>query len=194
MASAIDADVKTRRWRRAEYERLVDLGMFVGEHLELLDGMLVVREPQGSRHAAMVTQIGQVLAAAFATGWHVRLQAPLALGEDSEPEPDVAVVAGTPRDHLAAHPSMAALVVEVADSSLRLDRRFKARVYARAGVLDYWVVNLTDGALEVRRDPHAPADTDDDWTYRSVEVLRPPATVTPLAAPGVRIPLVDLLS
>jgi Uma2 family endonuclease len=193
MASLTERDVKTRRWRRVEYERLVDLGLFVGERLELLDGMLVVREPQGSPHAAIVTQIGQVLAAAFGAGWHARLHAPLALGEDSEPEPDVAVVAGTPRDYVIAHPTTAALVVEVADSSLRLDRRFKATVYAQAGLSEYWIVNLVDRAVEVHREPQPAADAADDWIYRSVDVLRSPATVTSRAAPAARIPVADLL-
>jgi Uma2 family endonuclease len=190
MASALEQEVTTRRWRRVEYERLVDLGVFIGERLELLDGLLVVREPQGSPHAAIVMQIGQVLAAAFGAGWHPRLQAPLALGEHSEPEPDIAVVTGVPRDYVAAHPMTAALVVEVADSSLRLDRRFKAAIYARAGLLEYWIVNLVDCAVEVHREPQLATN---DWTYRSVEVLRPPAQVTPLAAPGVPIAVADLL-
>ncbi len=193
MASVTEPYLKTRRWRRVEYERLVDLGIFAGERLELLDGLLVVREPQGSPHAAIVAQIGQVLAAAFGTGWHPRLHAPLALGEDSEPEPDVAVVAGTPRDYLDAHPSTAALVVEVADSSLRLDRRLKNGLYARAGLPEYWIVNLVDGALEVHRAPQRAADASSGWRYRSVEILRPPTTVTPLAAPHARIAVADLL-
>ena len=194
MASALEREVTTRRWRRVEYERLVDLGLFVGERLELLDGVLVVREPQGSPHAAIVAQIGQVLAEAFGAGWHPRLHSPLALGEDSEPEPDLAVVAGRPLDYVVAHPTTAALVVEVADSSLRLDRRFKAAVYARASLPEYWIVNLADRALEVHREPHRVADTADDWIYRSVDVLRPPASVTPRAAPGARIAVVDLLA
>ncbi len=193
MASVVEPDLKTRRWRRMEYERLVDLGIFMGERLELLDGLLVVREPQGSPHAAIVTQVGQVLASAFGAGWHVRLHAPLALDEDSEPEPDVAVVAGTPRDYINAHPSTAALVVEVADSSLRLDRRLKGGLYARAGLPEYWVVNLVDGLLEVHRAPEPVADAAYGWAYRSVDILRPPATVTPLAAPGARIPVAALL-
>jgi Uma2 family endonuclease len=191
MASRLEQDVITRRWRRTEYERLVDLGIFVGERLELLDGVLVVREPQGSSHAAIVTQIGQVLAAAFGPGWHPRLQAPLALGEHSEPEPDVAVVTGGARDYIAAHPPTAVLVIEVADSSLRLDRRFKAEVYARAGLQEYWIVNLGESALEVHREPEL--GTDDLWRYRSIEVLRPPASVRPLAVPRVEISVADLL-
>ena len=193
MASVIEPYVKTRRWRRVEYDRLVDLGMFVGERLELLDGLLVVREPQGSPHAAIVGQIAQVLAAAFGPGWYPRLHSPLALDDDSEPEPDVAIVAGGPRDYVSAHPATAALVVEVADSSLRLDRRLKGGLYARAGLRDYWIVNLVEGVLEVHREPQRAADAARGWGYRSVEILRPPARVTPLGAPGALIPVTDLL-
>ncbi len=193
MTSVIEPYVKTRRWLRAEYERLVDLGVFVGERLELLDGMLVVKEPQDSPHAAIVGQVGEVLGVAFGGGWHPRLHAPLALDADSEPEPDVAVVAGTYRDYVDAHPATAALVVEVADSSLRLDRRFKTGLYARAGLPEYWIVNLVDGALEVHREPQPSVDAAYGWIYRSVAVLRPPATVTPLALPDAHIPVADLL-
>jgi len=193
MVSALEQEATTRRWRRVEYERLVDLGMFVGERLELLDGVLLVREPQGSPHAATVAKVGQVLAVAFGDRWHTRLHSPLALGEHSEPEPDVAVVAGAPFDYVTGHPTTAALVVEVADSSLRLDRRFKAAVYAKTGLREYWIVNLVDRTLEVYREPQPPADVREGWVYRSVEVLRPPASVTPLAAPAARIPVADLL-
>src|SRR5262252_6689435 len=191
MGSRLEQEAITKRWRRSEYERLVDLGIFVGERLELLDGVLVVREPPGSSHAAIVTQIGQVLAAAFGPGRHPRLQAPLALGEHSEPEPDVAIVTGRARDYIAAHPTTALLVIEVADSSLRLDRRFKAEVYARAGLQEYWIVNLADTALEVHKEPEL--GTDDLWHYRSVEILRPPTGVRPLVDPRVEIAAADLL-
>src|SRR5262245_15212608 len=122
------------------------------------------------------------------------MHSPLALGEHSEPEPDVAVVAGAPEDYLAAHPATAALVVEVADSSLRLDRRFKAAAYARAGLPEYWIVNLPDRVLEVHRDRHPPANPADDWSYRSLATLPPPGQVTPLAAPHAPILVADLLS
>jgi Uma2 family endonuclease len=141
----------------------------------------------------VVARIGQALTAAFGPRWHPRLQSPLALGEHSEPEPDIAVVAGAPLDYLEAHPTTAALVIEVADSSLRLDRRFKAAVYARAGLQEYWIVNLIDRTLEVHRDPQPPVEGAEDWTYRSVEVLRQPAVVTPLDAPDARIAVADLL-
>jgi len=192
MTSVIEPYVKTRRWRRGEYERLVELGVFVGERLELLDGLLVVKEPQGSPHAAIVGHIGQVLGSAFGPGWHPRIHSPLALDDDSEPEPDVAIVAGAPRDYVTAHPATAALVVEVADSSLRLDRRLKAGLYARAGLPEYWIVNLVERALEVHRHPQR-ADAESGWVYEAVQMLRPPATVTPLTSPSALIPVADLL-
>jgi Uma2 family endonuclease len=192
MSSVIEPYGETRRWRRAEYDRLVDLGMFVGERLELLDGLLVVREPQSSPHAAMATHIGHALATAFGSGWHPRLRSPLALDDESEPEPDVAIVAGSPLDYVGAHPSTAALVVEVAESSLKLDR-VKGGLYARAGIGDYWIANLVDRTLEVHREPHPAPESTHGWVYRSIEHLRPPATVTPLAAPAARILVVDLL-
>lgn len=175
-----------RRWRRDEYDQLVAMGMFVGERLELLDGALVVREPQGSSHAAIVAHIGQLLGRAFGSRWHPRLHAPLALDDDSEPEPDIAMVEGSPLDYLGAHPSTALLVVEVSDSSLSIDRRLKASLYARAGIAEYWIVNLVDGALEVYRAPETEG-------YRTTLRLLPPATVTPLAAPRATIAVSDLL-
>jgi Uma2 family endonuclease len=189
----IGAYATTRPLRRVEYERLLELGMFAGERLELLDGSLVVREPQGSAHAAIAARAGEVLAAAFGAGWHCRLHAPLAVDDSSEPEPDVAVVAGGALDYLAAHPSSAALVVEVADSSLRLDRRLKAGLYARARLPEYWIVNLVDHALEMHRDPQPAPDAPHGWAYRSVDLLRVPAAVTPMGAPGRPVPVQELL-
>ena len=193
MASAMDSELSIRRWRRVEYDRLVELGMFDGERLELLDGVLVVREPQGSAHAAVVAHVAQVLSAAFGGGWHARIQLPLALDDRSEPEPDVAIVSGVPLDYFTAHPSTAALLVEVADASLRLDRRFKAELYARALVPDYWLVNLVDGVLEVHRDPERTPGAVVEARYRTVDVLRPPASVTPLALPRAQIDVAALL-
>lgn len=182
-----------RRWRRVEYERLVELGMFTGERLELLDGLLVVREPQGSLHASTVAQVARIMERAFGAGWHARQHAPLALGDESEPEPDVAVVAGEPATYRAAHPTTAAIVVEVADSSLRLDRRLKAALYARNRLAEYWIVNLGEATLEVYREPRPAPEAPDGWLYASVEVLRPPASVTPLRAPGSVVAISDFL-
>ena len=92
MARIIKSEVETRRLRRVEYDQLVELGMFAGERLELLDGLLVVREPQHSPHATAVRLVQRALERAFGTGWDVRSQMPFALDDNSEPEPDVLVV------------------------------------------------------------------------------------------------------
>jgi Uma2 family endonuclease len=100
-----------------------------------------------------VRMVEEALRAAFSSGWDVRGQLPIALDEESEPEPDARVVPGSFRDYPHAHPARAALVVEVADSSLALDRGEKAGLYARARVPEYWIVDLMGHALEVCRDP-----------------------------------------
>jgi Uma2 family endonuclease len=193
MARVIEVEVETRRLRRFEYERLVELGMFAGERLELLDGLLVVREPQHSPHATAVRLVQRALEQVFGAGWDVRSQLPFALDDDSEPEPDVVVVPGDTRDYVAAHPSRCALLVEVADSSLLFDRRKKAILDARAGVADYWIVNLQERVLEVYREPRRSARSPHGSRYARTDLLRPPETVSPLAAPDARIPITDLL-
>ena len=120
------------------------------------------------------------------------MQEPVALDDDSEPEPDVAVVRGAPRDYLAEHPSRPALIVEVAQSSLAFVRRRKGGLYARADIADYWIVNLVGRVLEVYRQPVRAASARYGWKYRSVRVLNG-ASVSPLAAPTARIAVADLL-
>jgi Uma2 family endonuclease len=185
--------VRTRRWSRVEYERLVELGVFQpGERLELLDGLLVVREPQGARHITAIRLVEEALRTAFGSGWEIRSQAPVALDDDSEPEPDVAVVPGSPRDYGRAHPSRATLLVEVAEATLAVDRR-KGGLYARAGVPEYWIVNLVDETLEVYRAPAPSGGSRFGRAYGNVQVLRRGAVVTPLQAPAARIAVDDLL-
>jgi len=184
----------TRRWTRVEYERLVELGVFQPEErLELIDGLLVVREPQGSRHAAAIRRVLAALRGALGDAWQIDSQLPIALDPDSEPEPDVAVVPCDADAYRDAHPSRAVLIVEVAEASYRVDHEYKASLYARAGVVDYWIVDLVRDALEVHRDPEMSAGAPCGWRYRSVVTLHPPATVAPLLLPGGAIPVADLL-
>ena len=186
--------VRTKRWTRLEYERLIDLAVFgPGERLELLGGQLLVREPQGRPHATGIRLVARALRAVFGSGWSIEAQLPVALDEESEPEPDIAVVVGEPRDYLGAHPSHPALVVEVALASLALDRGEKASLYARAGVADYWIVNLVDHVLEVYREPVADPDAAYGWRYVLIASLRGGDSVAPVALPGAAIPVSDLL-
>jgi len=165
--------------RRVEYERLVSIGFFgPEERLELVGGVLVVREPQGSQQATGIRRVETVLRQVFGAGWDVRSQLPVALDDESEPEPDVAVVPGTYDDYQDAHPTRPVLIVEIADSGLAFDRTDKASLYARAGIIDDWIVNIAEAVLEVYRPRLIRGDF-----------------VTPLAAaPGARLAVAGLLS
>ncbi len=169
----------------------VDLGMFHGEALELVGGHLLIAEPQGSYHVTGVGLLHDALRAALPAGWLVRMQMPVAL--DDESEPDVALVPGAWEDYRERHPSHPALVVEIADSSLVFDRDDKGSLYARGGVSDYWVVNLVDRVLEVYREPMPDPAARYGWRYRTVERLGPGSIVSPLAAPEVRLVVSALL-
>jgi len=186
---------ETRRWSRIEYERLIDLGVFQpGDPIELIGGELVVAEPQGAPHYTSIRKTARVLERAFGPSWEVRTQGPIGLDDESEPEPDIAVVPGEPEDYGSAHPSRAELVVEVSESSLAFDRGHKGSVYARAGLPDYWIVNLVDRVLEVYREPAPDPSAPFGARYGRHEVLDPSGQVSPLAAPHARIQVRDLFA
>src|SRR5438105_10904160 len=188
--------VRTRRWTRVEYDRMIDVGVLdEDERIELLGGELVVREPQGSPHHTAVGLTEDALRAALGPGWLVRSQGPVALDDDSEPEPDVSVVAGTRRDYSREHPARPVLVVEVTASRSRLtfDRMHKGSLYARAGLADYWIVNLVENVLEVYRTPVTDDSAPFGWRYASRDILNADASATSLAAPHARIVVRDLL-
>jgi len=187
------APLTIRRWNRAEYDRLVDLGVFDNEPLELIGGQLIVAEPKGEYHSSAVNAVEYAVRAVLPAGWIVRTQAPVSLDDESSPELDVVVVPGRPADYRHAHPARPPLAIEVSDSSLAFDRQQKGSLFARAGLEDYWIVNLVDRVLEVHRDPAADASAVFGWRYRSVVVLRPGAVVVPLAFPDVSLAVSDFL-
>ncbi|MEM7787137.1 MAG: Uma2 family endonuclease [Bacteroidota bacterium] len=175
------------RWTRDMYERLAANGGFDGLRVELIHGHILDKvSPQGSPHSTAVTLALSALQDVFQGGAHVRVQLPLRALNDSEPEPDLAVVPGSPREYAREHPSAALLVVEVAASSLDTDRTQKLAVYAESGVPDYWIVNLRDRVLEVHRDPQGS-------TYLSRRVLDGDESIAPLTRSDVPVAVADLL-
>jgi Uma2 family endonuclease len=124
------------------------------DRVELLEGLLVSKRPKNPPHSVVTGLVRAALERLTPSGWHVDSQEPITL-EDSEPEPDVAVVRGERREYLDHHPGPRdiALVVEVADASLQQDRTTKKRLYAAAGKPVYWIVNLTERQIEVYSDP-----------------------------------------
>jgi Uma2 family endonuclease len=194
VSSVGDADVRTRSWTRLEYDRLVEAEILGPEdRVELLGGAMVVKEPQYSPHATAISLVHRGLTTALGSAWHARVQMPIALDEESEPEPDICVVPGDPRDYRDAHPERPVLIVEVALSRLRFDREHKGSLYARARIADYWIVNIPDQRLEVYRDPAPDAAAPFAWRYGRVVTLGPEERVAPLAVPAALITVADLL-
>lgn len=188
-----------RRRRSGRYQWTVEqfcwldrAGLFEGRHVELLGGEIheMTSHPP---HATATGLASEALRAAFGPGQIIRQQQPLDFGRRSLPEPDVAVVVGTARDYSRSHPRTASLVVEVSDTTLRKDRTIKVHLYARAGVPDYWIVNLADRQLEIFRNPGPDPDRKGRFLYAETTIIPADGHVSPLAKPEARIAVADLL-
>ncbi|MCI0703486.1 MAG: Uma2 family endonuclease [Planctomycetia bacterium] len=183
------------RFTLKQYYELGKLGYFDGKRVELIYGEIVEMSPTGWPHSLCVGLVSEVLAQVFATGFWVRPQQPFPITGSalvSEPEPDVAVIPGKLRDY-TDHPTVAALLVEVADATLSYDLTTKAEMYATANVPEYWVLDVENRALHVFRDP-APLQTELEATaYQTHLTLSPADHASPLAAPNVSILVSDLL-
>jgi Uma2 family endonuclease len=161
------------------------MGVFEGRRAMLIDGVILEEGRMNPPHAITLELVEQALRTALGTGWRIRSQSPLVLGQDLDPEPDFAVMAGTPRGS-SGHPTTADLVVEVADSSFDFDTNEKRLLYARAGIREYWVVDINGRRLLVYRDPQA-------GDYATQQALGPADAVSPLAAPAAAVRVADLL-
>jgi Uma2 family endonuclease len=173
------------RWTCAEFHRFGDMGVFEGRRAMLIDGVILEEGPMNPPHAITLELVGEALRTAFGTGWRIRSQSPLVLGQDTDPEPDFAVMPGTARGS-SGHPTTADLVVEVADSSLDFDTNEKRLVYARAGIREYWVVDINGRRLLAYRDSQS-------GDYATQQALGPADAVSPLAAPTASVRVADLL-
>jgi Uma2 family endonuclease len=142
-----------RKFTRAEYDRLIELGFFRDEKLELIRGTLLGMPAIGPPHATVVSRLTRLLVPALLDRAEVRIQQPLNAHDESEPEPDVAVV--PLGDHSRRHPEEALLVIEVAESSLEFDRESKAPLYAASGIREYWIVDIVGRAIEIHSSPGA---------------------------------------
>jgi len=176
-------------WDVPEYYGLLERGVLTeDDHVELLEGVIVAREPQGSTHAAVVWRIQHFLEHALGERAMVRVQLDYIAGRRSAPEPDVVVVPMVPDDYAGEHPSRAHVVFEVSDSSLLQDRLTKGSIYAKNGVPQYVVVNLRDRVLENHTRPSAPRRR-----YLERTVLRRGEGLELVAFPDVQIAVDELL-
>ena len=174
------------RWTCAEFHRFGDMGMFEGRRAMLIDGVILEEGPMNPPRAITLELVEQAIRTAFGAGWRVRNQSPLVLGQDLDPEPDIAVIAGTARGS-SGHPTTADLVIEVADSSLDFDTNDKRLLYARASIREYWVVDINGRLLLVYRDPQV-------GDYATRQVLGPVDAISPMAAPSATVRVADLLA
>jgi hypothetical protein len=182
------------RFSVARYQRMIETGILDdNDKVELLEGYVVLKMPRNPTHDGTLDIVGATLRALLPGGWFLRGQQAITL-TDSQPEPDLAAVRGTVRTYVTRHPVPAdvGLLVEVADSSLLRDKADKARIYARAGIVCYWIVNLVDRRVEVHTQPSGPTPAP---AYASVQAYQP-GDLIPLALDGVPVgpvPAADLL-
>jgi Uma2 family endonuclease len=173
-----------RPLKRAEYDKLVALGVFEDERVELLRGTVVRMSPVGPPHEYAKERATAVFVRALHPRASVRVESAFAASERSQPQPDLAIV--PPRRYAEEHPARAHLVIEISQSSLSIDRNIKSAIYAEAGVQEYWVVNLVDDVIEVSTAPKAGA-------YTTTTLHRKGGTITLVAFPDVTIAVDDIL-
>jgi len=144
-------------WRLSieQYHAIIQAGILTDDDsVELLEGWLVFKRPKNPPHRVTTRLVRTALENILPRGWYVDSQEPIALS-NSEPEPDIVVVRGDTRQYLARHPGAEdiALIIEVSDTTLQRDRTVKKRIYARAGISLYWIVNLVEEQVEVYSQP-----------------------------------------
>jgi Uma2 family endonuclease len=187
-------DASIARFSVARYQKMIEAGILTAaDKVELLENYVVLKMPRNPPHDGTIQLITETLAPAVPPGWCLRAQLTVVFA-DSQPEPDFAVVRGSPRSYLARHPTAAdvGLLVEVADSSLLRDQRDKTRIYARGGIPCYWIVNLVDRRVEVYSQPSGPTPVPAYGAFQTYQ----PGDAVPLVLDGTTaatVPATDLL-
>jgi len=185
----MSVQIAKRQFTVDEYYRMGKLGILAPDaRVELINGEIVNMPPIGPDHAGSVDGVYRILLTALGDAAMVRGQNPLRLDVGSEPELDITVVRPRPDGYRRSHPTPedVLLVIEVSESTLTFDRQTKGLLYARAGILDYWITNLVDKQVEVHRDPSPEG-------YMTVQVLKPGDVVRPLAFPDCDVAVSDIL-
>jgi Uma2 family endonuclease len=172
-----------------EYEQMIECGILTeNDRVELIRGEIIDKTAIGDPHAASVKRLNRMLGKTFGDRALISVQDPIRL-IDSEPEPDLALL--LPRDdfYLSGKPRPAdiLLLIEVSDSSLEYDRLIKLPMYAEAGILEFWIVNLEDDCLEVYRQPNSAGG------YADFQILRRGQEIEVAALPGKALSVDDIL-
>ncbi|MEG4343180.1 Uma2 family endonuclease [Microcoleus sp. A003_D6] len=184
-----EAPFTLRKWTVKEYQKLGEMGFFhPEERVELIEGNIIKMSAKGTAHTSATRRTATLLRHLLENQAAVYTQDPIALDDSSEPEPDIAVVRIDPFDYATHHPTPSEiyLIIEVADSSLAYDREIKAKIYARSGIADYWVLNVGDRQLHVFREPT-------ENGYQSELILGETASISPLQFPAFNIAIQAML-
>jgi Uma2 family endonuclease len=190
----VGQEPKVRRWSKEEFYRLLDDGYFLEQRVELIEGDIVEMSPQKNWHALGIALAEEALRHAFGPRYWVRVQASLDLTPYSVLDPDLAVIAGSPRQNATVdNPTTALLIVEVSETTLLYDRRWKSSLYAQVGIEDYWILNVKAWQLEVYRKPAPDPKARFGFSYAETMTLDRKARVAPLAKPKRPIRVADLL-
>jgi Uma2 family endonuclease len=184
-----ETNLQLRLWTVEEYHRMNEAGIFApDERVELLEGRIIWMIAKGTAHRSAVGRIDRLLQDCLKNQALICVQDPVKLNDRSEPEPDISVVKIDPLDYADHHPtpSEVYLIIEVADSSLKLDCETKAQAYSLAGIKDYWVLDVVKRELHIFRNPTQNG-------YESQVIIMETATVSPLEFPDLQIRLSDML-
>lgn len=182
------AFTKTRSWTVDEYHRMLEAGILTcNDAVELLDGQVIEMSPQEPPHAATSRRVSRCLDWRLAGLADIRTQLPITLRPKSEPEPDVAVVRLNANEYADRHPTVddIFLIIEVSDTTLQKDRKQKALIYAKARILDYWILNINQRQALIFRDS-------DGRRYQTEQTLSAVDCCSMLAFPDIEIPLAEL--
>jgi Uma2 family endonuclease len=184
-----EAPFTLRKWTVEEYHKLGEIGFFnPEERVELIEGNIIQMSAKGTAHTSATRRTANALRDLLGNRVDVYYKSPIALDDNSEPEPDITLVIIDPLDYATHHPTPSEiyLIIEVADSSLTYDREVKAKIYARSGIADYWVLNVNDRQLHVFREPA-------ENGYQSELILGENGSISPLHFPAVNIAIPEML-
>ena len=187
---AVETDLVRRLFTRAEYYRMAEVGILKPtDRVELIRGEIVQLSPIGPRHSAFVNNLNQLLVLQLGGRAIVSVQNPVVVDDYSEPQPDLALLRRRAIPYKEAHgtPEDVLLLIEVAETSIRYDRSTKLRLYAEAGVPEYWIVDCVAESVEVYRSPGPEG-------YREVSRISRGANVGPIALPDVVLPLPEIFA
>ena len=175
------------RWTKEQYHRMGDAGLFEGMNVELIEGEIIEMPSMNFPHWKSVVKVRDALIKVFGADYIVIDQLPISIIDESEPEPDIAVICAD-LESLQDLPSTACLVVEISDATLSYDKGRKLKLYARAGIAEYWILDVKARRLIVHRAPNA-----EEEQFDNVQTLKETDVVSTLEVPDALIKIAELL-